>query len=435
MKLLKLCNIKNIFETRTAASLGIQFLGYHLISENDFKRYDAIKQCVSELRKYYPNTHAILVTKEQDVNKIVPVIEEVEFDGVQLHYSDSNSQSSALKGHFGSTFIVVQVVSQDESIFKPSQADYVLIDKSYVGGTGKQVSQDQLDEIISKVRDVKTLLAGGISNSNLYQYLETPVDGFDIQSAIKSEKSTTTENSDFTQMFLLARLLGYKLSLQSGQVGFAIQDVNQQNHELLEEAIKGSIDFFHIDISDGFVGKVTDLQATKKLMNAINSINSHLRMQIHFFVSSQAKFENIYHEINLNNSFVCEIFVHVNRDNYSSFDPHFVSRDNIYFGLDVKDVIDESYPWEQFVKEQLLVCLQSKEHGDRIVNLNRGLKLIRYSTKEQPIITLDRSVDSEVVLNLEDSNPTNVVCGSYLRENISERYQHLKKYLHDRNEQ
>jgi len=105
---------------------------------------------------------------------------------------------------------------------------------------------------------------------------------------------------------------------------------------------------------------------------------------------------------------------------------------NVYFGLDIRDVIDESFPWEQFVKKQLLVCLQSKEYEDRILNLNSGLKLIKYSTREQPIITLDRSINDEVVLNLGNADLINVVCGSYLRDDIKERYKILKKYLNEK---
>lgn len=432
MKLLKFCNIKNIYETRTIASLGIPLLGYHVISESDFARLNDIKQCVRELRSYYPASKAILVTKERDVEKIVSIVNELEFDGVQLHYSDSNIQASALKGRFGSGFIVIQVVSQDERVFKPAESDYVIIDQSYLGGTGKQVPLEKVREIVNNYTDSKILLAGGISASNLYQYLELPIVGFDVQSAIKSDNSTETENTDYSKMYSLARLLGYHLSSESGLVGFAIQDINQGNRQLLGQAFKSRIDFFHIDISDGFIGSNTDLEATRKLIADIKKLNTHLRIQVHFFISSQDKFDSILSETILNNYQLVDTFVHINRDNYSNFSSDFIAMNDIYFGIDVKDVIDESFPWEQFVKDQLLVCLQSKEHDDRVETLNRGLKLIRYSINHQPIITLDRSVDNKVVLELEESALANVVCGSYLRENISERYQLLKKYLNDK---
>jgi len=186
MKLLKFCNIKNIFETRTAASLGVPFLGYHLISENDFARYDDIKYCVQELRNYYPTTKAILVTKERDTKKLSSLIREIEFDGIQLHYPNSNNQAAALKGEFGNKFIVFQVISLESKDFFPTQADYVLLDKSYLGGTGLQISNKDVQKMLNRLKNNKILLAGGISSTNLYRYLDFPVDGFDVQSAIKT---------------------------------------------------------------------------------------------------------------------------------------------------------------------------------------------------------------------------------------------------------
>ena len=129
----------------------------------------------------------------------------------------------------------------------------------------------------------------------------------------------------------------------------------------------------------------------------------------------------------------CDVFLHINRDNHSEYNHDFIQSENIFFAVDVKDVIDETFPWEQFVKKQMIVCMQSKEHSDRINNLNRGLKLIRYSTTIKPTISIDRSVDYEVILGLEDKNSINVVCGSYLRENITDRYKLLKQYLYGKN--
>jgi len=236
MKLLKFCNIKNIFETRTAASLGVPFLGYHLISENDFARYDDIKYCVQELRNYYPTTKAILVTKERDTKKLSSLIREIEFDGIQLHYPNSNNQAAALKGEFGNKFIVFQVISLESKDFFPTQADYVLLDKSYLGGTGLQISNKDVQKMLNRLKNNKILLAGGISSTNLYRYLDFPVDGFDVQSAIKTDHCTNRENTDYSKMDTLAKLLGYKMASYSGRVGFVIQNIEQQNQQLFVEA-------------------------------------------------------------------------------------------------------------------------------------------------------------------------------------------------------
>jgi len=429
MKLVKLCNIKNIYETRTAGALGIPFLGYHLISENDFQRYDEIKRCVKELRNYYPKTKAILVTKEKDYKKLFNLVNEIEFNGVQLHYVDSSSVASKLKTKFGKEFTVMQVVSPDSEIFNLDFSDYVIFDKSYLGGTGKRIPLDIIEDRLSELKDKKILLAGGISHSNIYQYTSLPISGFDIQSAIKSEKSSDTENTDYFKMISLAGLLGYRSSKTGGLVGFVVQDIKQKNQELYIEAFKNIVDFFHIDISDDFVGNKTNLVQVKNLINSIEKINSHMMIQAHFFVEKQTNYEGFREELNLERHSNIEIFIHINRDNYSNFESKFIENEDVYFGLDVKDIVDEIFPWEQYIKQQLLICMQSKKHENRIQNLNSALKLVRYSTKKHPIITLDRSIDDKVALSLEGAKLTNVVCGTYLRENIKNRYQILKDLI------
>lgn len=429
MKLLKLCNIKNIQEARTAGSLGIPFLGFHLISENDFQRYDEIKKCIKELRSYYPKTKAILVTKETNHKKLFKIINDVEVDGVQLHYFDSSIVASKLKSRYGDKFIVIQVVSPESKNFNIDFSDYLILDKSYVGGTGKRISFNEVENKLNELKSKEILLAGGVSHSNIYQYTSLPIAGLDIQSAIKSEKSNNTENTDYLKIVSLANLLGYKTSTFGGLVGFAVQDIKQENQELYLEAIKNSVDFFHIDISDGFVGKNTNLIQIKKLINLIRKTNSHIKIQAHFFISSQASYDSLKKELDLDKYSNVEVFIHINRDNYLNFESNFVKGEKVFFSLDVKDVIDELYPWEQFIKSQLLICLQSKNHDDRIQNLNRALKLVRYSTKKQLTITLDRSVDNKVVFFLDNVKLTNVVCGTYLRENMHDHYQLLKELI------
>lgn len=433
MKLLKYCNIKNIFETRTVGLLKIPFLGFHLISENDFLRYKNIKECVKELHSYYPNSKAVLVTKEKDIKKLSSIIKDIEFDGVQLHYMDSDLQASALKGEFGKEFIVIQVVTSELSDFLPAEADYVLLDKSYLGGTGQQIDITKITEVIDKLKGNKIFLAGGISPSNIYQYLNLDVEGFDIQSALKSENATVEENTDYLKMINLAKLLGYEIQSSFGQVGFVIQDINQENEELLQKAIDAKVDFFHIDVSDGFVGIPTNISETKALIEKVKNVNSHLKIQIHFFLKSEKEYKEISNKLGVSLYSNCEVFLHINRDNFDQYSHNFIENENVFFAVDIKDVINETFPWEQFVKKQMIVCMQSKEHLDRIDNLNRGLKLIRYSTTMKPIISIDRSVDYEVILGLEDKNSINVVCGSYLRENITDRYKLLKQYLYDEN--
>lgn len=433
MKLLKYCNIKNVYETRSAALLGIPFLGFHLISDNDFKRKDIIKSCVRELRNFYPSTKSILVTKEKDIDLLINLVREYEFDGVQLHYSNSDLQASALKGEFGNKFTVIQVLTPEDEGFQPTQCDYIIVDRSYLGGTATQVPLDRLTQLINNIanKDIKILIAGGISPSILYQYLDLPISGFDVQSFLKSDKPGEFENTDYLKMKGLAGLLGYTPTILKSQVGFVVQDIKQENCNLYKKAIESNVDFFHVDISDGFVGIPTDLTSTMTLLKQISDLNSHVNLQLHFFVSGEVELNNILQKYfsdgkHQNKS----IFVHVNRDNYAKFSNKLINDEQIFFGLDVKDIIDESFPWEQFIKEHLLICLQSTEHLDRVENFNKGVKLIRYSTKIVPTITVDRSINYDTILGFESLANINIVCGSYLKDDISNRYKLIKSYLY-----
>lgn len=136
---LKFCNLKDIYETRTAASFGADYIGFHLISENDFKRTDTIKSCVTELRMYFPKTKSVLVTKETDIQLLVKLIDDIEFDVVQLHYEKSNDIIAKLRGYYGNQIEIIQVVTlETEKAELSSEADFYILDRSYTGGTGQE---------------------------------------------------------------------------------------------------------------------------------------------------------------------------------------------------------------------------------------------------------------------------------------------------------
>lgn len=433
MKNIKFCNIKNIFETRTAGKYGIPFLGFHLISDSDYQRSDILKSCVSELRNYYPRTKAVLVTKEQDADKLVNLINEFEFETVQLHNPDSGEIVKRIKGVYGSNVCVIQVITPETPLIEVhDETDVLLLDKSYLGGTGNQISSKDLESLLNKINFSRVLLAGGISHANLHEYLQLPVYGFDMQSALKSEYASKTENTDYMKMINTAELLGYQPKYEAKQVGFVIQDINQQNTDLLNEALKAQVDFLHVDVSDGFVSKPTNLESTKLLLAKASQINTHIPIQVHLFADSEDSIVELSKQIIPHEVTNVEKYVHINRDNYPNFSSDYIKSSDAYFALDVKDIIDETFPWEQYVKYKLLICLQSTQHHNRVDNLNSAIKMISYVGDIDPIITIDRSVDYSVLSELDQTENINVVCGSYLKENIEKRYNLLKKYLYAR---
>jgi len=433
MKKLKFCNIKNIFETRTAGKLGVPFLGFHMISESDFQREEELKSCVRELRNYYPRTKAVLITKEKVVERLSNLIDEFEFETVQLHYPDSAEIAKTLRGIYGHNICIIQVITPETSSLDiHNETDILLLDKSYLGGTGKQLSEYELNDLLNQINFNRVLLAGGISHTNLHQYLHLNTYGFDIQSALKSDHPSSSENTDYTRMVSITKLLGYEPKYDQNQVGFVIQDIHQQNADLLSDAVQARVDFLHIDISDGFVSNKTELSLTKQLISNIRSINTHLPIQIHLFTNSEKSTTQICDAINCSKHANLELFTHINRDNFINFSEEFIKGGDYFLAVDVKDIIDETFPWEQFIKQKLLICLQSTAHSDRVANLNRAIKMIGYATNYPPVITIDRSVDYSVVTMLERTRNINVVCGNYLADNLAKRYNLLKKYLYAR---
>jgi len=124
------------------------------------------------------------------------------------------------------------------------------------------------------------------------------------------------------------------------------------------------------------------------------------------------------------------IFLHINRDNYQNFNQEFFSKNEIYFGLDVKDIIDDVLEWEDYIKEQTILCLQSPDNPARLENLNNALKLIKYISPNSTVVTIDRGLDFRITFNLVNDINLNAVYGSNLRADIPNRFYLLKKMLY-----
>jgi|GEM_PF-4745413 len=429
MKKIKFCNIKNIFETRTAARLGADYLGFHLISESDFKRVSEIKQCIKELKLAYPKTKSVLVTKESDIKKLSVLLDEMEFDVVQLHYADSLTVIAQLRSIYGSRLEIIQVITAGNIALSPI-ADIYLLDKSFIGGTGKEIGLKEVKEHLKGINKPDIFLAGGLAADNLHNYLELNVLGFDIQSGIKS--SLTRDNTDPSEIGKITKLLNKKEVIPKNQIGYAVQDISQQNTNTLVNAVRANVDFLHIDVTDGFVNSQTDLTATKQTIDSIRKLSSHIIVQVHIFAHDEDSYRNIVEILQISEVINLKKVLHINRDNYNKFDTTKLKNEDLCFGLDVKDLIDELFPWEQFIQKEILICLQSTEHLDRVANLNGAQKMIKYAFKGEVSITIDRSVDLKTLSDIEDVSNISLVSGSYLKQDIARKYNLLKMYFYGR---
>ncbi|HRA73117.1 MAG TPA: hypothetical protein PLB11_09885, partial [Flavobacterium sp.] len=256
MKIVKFCNIKNVYETRTAARLGADYLGFHLISESDFKRISEIKISIRELKKTYPKTKSVLVTKETNIKKLKSILDEMEFEVVQLHYPDSTNIIAQIRSLYGSRLKIIQVITTNNTVLSPL-ADIYLLDKSFLGGTGEEIGLEKIEKYLKIINKPNVLLAGGITIDNIDKYLNLRIIGFDIQTGIKSAYTNIKDNTDPTKIAKITKILHKAVIIPQNQVGYVIQDINQQNNDSLDNALHAKVDFLHIDISDGFINQPT----------------------------------------------------------------------------------------------------------------------------------------------------------------------------------
>lgn len=432
-KILKICDIKNIFETRTLGQYNINFLGFHLISKNDFQRYNQIKICVKELKEFYPKTKSILVTKERNFSVLKKIINEIEFDGIQLHYHLSSPYLvKAIKAEFGKNFIIIQVLTMQSANEKIAGTHFTILDNSYLGGTGKEIGFEEIKELSDQGKLKNSLIAGGISSKTIDRYLDLDVKGFDVQSSVKKFPKSSTENTEFNKIKELNNKLKIEKKENNRQIGFVVQDISQNNSELLQESVRANIDFLHIDVSDGFIGKPSNISKIIKINDKIKNTNSHIPIQFHFYcqnIDSFYKYAKPFIGDDTSNSLY---YVHINRDNDKEM-KNILSKNfsDLYFSLDVKDIIDDTYPWEKYVRKNCILCTQSKKHQDRVFNINRSIKLLKYLSLNLKSITLDREIGPMLVYELENKSLINLVSGSYLSTDLSSKYKLLKEMLYE----
>lgn len=94
------------------------------------------------------------------------------------------------------------------------------------------------------------------------------------------------------------------------------------------------------------------------------------------------------------------------------------------YGNKVADIV------QSLTDEPLPELSWNEKHTKYLENLNKGIKLIRYSTKIVPTITVDRSINYDTILGFESLSHMNIVCGSYLKDDLNNRYKLIKSYLY-----
>ncbi len=421
--ILKICNIQNIYEARSAGELGIPYIGLHAVSATDYANLETLKRIVVMIHEEFPNTKTILVTKEKNTETLMRLIDEVECDGVQLHYKAQAKQLVLLKSRYGQRFIIFCVVTEEDQPYGTAsfeKADFIILDKSYVGGTGKQVSPLSREKIINKYGADRLILAGGIDANYLRKVAPgISVAGFDIQSGVRSAKRTDFENIEYDKLKEIAQLFNYSSTqTQLPAIGFSVlSDDNIKDYYNI-------VDFWHFDFFDNILGQNSNLPSKLESVKDFITKNTHFSIQIHIFSKSKSYIADVYHSLSELKTKSVRFFIHINPELQPEI--NFDYNLNIYPAIDVRDVIDDVIPLEDLLKsKKLLLCLQSEKHKERAVNAAIAIKLLK-AMKPTIEITLDRSI-APSDLNYVDAQIDSIVSGKYIREYKLHGYYALKK--------
>jgi len=186
---IKICRITDIHTARYLARMRVDFLGLHAIfglpQKSDLKQY---RQIIKEIRRCYPHTRTVLVTRIEDPKLLISVYRHMPTDFVQISANMPKSEKQIFLNNAKKIFPDVEIFnvlsSKESSVDTINQdvlGDYVVLDKEFAGGTGAQIPKTLTAKIITRLHDKYILLAGGMGRVDVNSWIAgLSVAGVDI---------------------------------------------------------------------------------------------------------------------------------------------------------------------------------------------------------------------------------------------------------------
>lgn len=270
MTIIKICRVKDIHTARLCGDLGVQMIGLHGIHGLSSSCTLNFLKIASELHKFYPGTVPVLVTKVTDAASVAQMLSATGIEWVQVHAPlDGQAAETLLHGITAVLgrrpgYIATVAVDDPFAISRVRDlrqlADYILVDVSYRGGTGRRADNDTLRQILREAKPAVRLVAGGLTVDNVTEVLvDLMPGGVDIQSGLEARLPgrpkdpvrltqfvrTVREASGHSQSAELA--VSHRRSL----VSLAVTSVpNEQIDSVLKRFRRTDIDLVHVDFSD-----------------------------------------------------------------------------------------------------------------------------------------------------------------------------------------
>lgn len=216
MTLCKICDIRDWSTAQECARLGANYLGLHAIWEVKPERLSAYIEIVNRLSKLYSRTKTVLVTRQQNVSKIIKMAELIKPYAIQLHAAWSPPAIKELRQSLhvvslDDTQIIGVVASSEQTLDRAidisGEIDLLLVDRTlYETSMGKAaVTRQTFLRIKELVYPLPVFLAGGLNPKNVKEQIDLmQPDGVDVQTGVEYPNMRGVKDLDRVAAFIRA---------------------------------------------------------------------------------------------------------------------------------------------------------------------------------------------------------------------------------------
>lgn len=189
--MIKICGIKSIKDAYICGRLGVEFLGINFCPQSPrFVGIQKAETIVNETKEKFPRIKIIGVFQNEQEKELIHISKKTGIDIIQLHGDEGKSYQFNIKKKTGKELIKV-IRLKDESSFKDHNgvpANYILFDSFHpekYGGTGITLDKHLAIKAMKTFKRKMIILAGGINQSNVKEFLELRPFGVDINSGVE----------------------------------------------------------------------------------------------------------------------------------------------------------------------------------------------------------------------------------------------------------
>lgn len=169
---IKICDVRETEIAKYCEQQGVSFLGIHQIK---YPLAQEKKELYNKIRSMTNNINLVLVTQEQDTDKLLKLCSECDWDYIQLHFKiapkdivDLRKKLHHMSLHPGiiSVVDIGDIEAYDVDMLS-KVSDFLLFDSSIRGGTGIPSSIQALKKIKQIAYGKDFFIAGGLNDKNV----------------------------------------------------------------------------------------------------------------------------------------------------------------------------------------------------------------------------------------------------------------------------